>query len=154
MGHLTFFVAPLVCSNCGRTAPADTSTGMSNHLSSEFGGEVLRAGDPQVFGEGDLEETFLPLRPPAPGAPIRVLHDWTCPFCGAYNWAEVVFVDGRIESITGVPFDRASVARAHFISERIAEYYESVTGRQLYPTYDGRYTRLIEELLQHRDRSD
>ena len=97
---------------------------------------MARSCEPGIlrsFGEGDLDETFLPLRPPVRGEPIRVLHDWTCPFCGAYNWAEVIFIEGKIESIA-VPFDVASVARAHFISERIAEYYESVTGKAAIPS--------------------
>jgi len=148
MGHLTFFVAPLTCMHCGRTAPADVSTGMSNHLSSVFGGEVLRVGDRRDFRPADFAEAFLLLREPAPGEPTRILHDWVCPYCDGYNWAEVVFADGTLHSITAVPFDREAVARAHYISERIAEYYESVTGQQLWPNYDGNYRRLIEELLQ------
>jgi len=117
---------------------------MSNHLSMKFGGEVLRVGDRRDFRDGDFGETFHLLREPASNESTHILHDWVCPCCGQSNWAEVIFVNGVLETIAVVPFNRESVARAHYLSERIYEYYESVTGERP-PTYDG--LQLVERLL-------
>ena len=147
MTALTYFVAPMRCPECGGVSPADTTTSMSNQLSAEPAGEVLRVGDRADFVEADFESTFLPLRKPAAGEPIHVLHEWWCPSCGKQNWAEVVFDKGVVDSITAVPFDREAVARAHYIGEGILEYYQSVTGKSGYPNHEGRHRQLIDELL-------
>ena len=94
----------------------------------------------------DIESAFLKLRDPTPGERIKILQDWTCPTCWSINWA-LVSIDGRtIRSIDTIAFTRHALDSAHFISERIYDYYQELTGEPL--LQDGEVRPDMFELLR------
>ena len=114
-----WFVARLPCPDCGTVSPADDSLEMSTYARADPQGAFIAAGDPfeadpAALAEGRVDG-YIALKPPAAGAPIRLLNAWRCPSCGSLNWAEIVLADGKVASIEARALTRAVLDRAHFI---------------------------------------
>src|SRR6266852_4032714 len=71
--------------------------------------------DPLRIAENNYDG-YLTVKVPRTDEEIRILHPWDCPYCGAYNWAEIVVRNGIIESISAVPLNRETLERSHLIS--------------------------------------
>jgi hypothetical protein len=115
-----YFVAELKCPACGTVSAADDSTGMQTYIREHPNAEFLRVGSPLHVDAEAIERNavdgYLKVRTPAPGEPIRILHPWTCPVCGTYNWAQIEIRDGVIARIVSVPLNRETLEHSHLIS--------------------------------------
>jgi hypothetical protein len=126
---LTFFVAPLRCSYCAASLPADTSTNMQNHLSEEPW-TVYGIGDPIPDSAEDLDCAFITVHPRS-GVETRILQSWVCPCCGSAQWAEVILAQGRVLEILPVTLSADVIDRVHYAVDGIAETYYGITGEGL-----------------------
>lgn len=118
-----WFVAALHCPACGSVSPPTSATNMQTHLRDDADGAELAVGaelDPlDVRTEGILRSSYQLVAAPAPGEPIRLLEVWRCPTCERDdNWALITIDGARIVSIDAVALDRATLERAHFISDQ------------------------------------
>lgn len=117
-----WFVASLRCPVCGTVSPPTSATNMQTHLRDNADGSELAVGSElealDVRTPDILNSGYQLVEQPRPGEPSRLLESWRCPTCGHDNWA-VVTIDGtRITGIEAVTLDRATLQRAHFISEQ------------------------------------
>lgn len=108
---------------------------------------MLRVGEVADFDIDDFEAAFLILRLPQPQEAIHLLHEWWCLFCGNFNWAEAVFSDRVFRRFSTVLFEAKTIARAHFITDAIREFYAERTGREPPAPYEGWHLDLIRELV-------
>jgi hypothetical protein len=125
-----YLVAAMPCGRCGEVSPADASLEMTTRLRDDPQLAYLGVGDAlPVDTPRALRSGYLLLHEPAPGEPVVLLHQWTCPACGdAYNWAEVVVDGGTITAIRAVDLNRGAVARSHYIVDDAREVAADLAG--------------------------
>ena len=116
-----YFVAAMICPQCGAVSPADSSTDMQTRLRDDARGIEIGVGfqfDPLEVRERDLESSgYLPVTLEHPVDQIQLLDTWTCPACHHTNWARVTIDGTKIVAIEAVTLDRATLAGAQFIAE-------------------------------------
>lgn len=145
MSLLSYFNARLSCPHCGEVCEVN----IQNKLLDEWDNNTLRVGDHRDdLTIGDFELAYLTVRLPEADEAIHVLEAWSCPKCRHGNWAEIVFCDGTLESIEAVELSRASLSRAHFITQWVEEDYERLRGTSMW-TPDGVRPNFVEELKAH-----
>lgn len=126
---ITYFEACLRCLQCG----AESTDQMYTKLLDYPGTMILHVGDQPDVDPSDYERAFQVLRERRPDEPFRVLLPWRCGYCQWGGWALVtVTEDGRVDAIEAIPLDRSTVRRAQFIADDLVEYFERVTGLDLY----------------------
>lgn len=151
MGYrFDYLVAAMPCWHCASVSPPDASLEMTTRLRDDPRLAYLGAGDElPVDTPRALRAGYLPLHEPEPGAPVVLLHQWTCPACGnMYNWAEVVVSDGVITSIQAVDLNRGAVTRAHYIVDDVREIAADLAGvRSWLDVSDDEVVRILTEKL-------
>jgi hypothetical protein len=148
-----YLVAALPCGSGGEVSPADSSTEMTTRLRDDPQLAYLGVGDGlPVDTPRALRSGYLLLHEPAPGEPVVLLHQWTCPACGyAYNWAEVVVTDGVITAIQAVDLNRDAVARAHYVVDDVRDVAADLAGvRSPLALSDDRVVRILRAKLPER----
>lgn len=151
MGYrFDYLVAALPCGRCGAVSPADASLEMTTRLRDDPQLAYLGVGDAlPVDTARALRSGYLLGHEPAPGEPVVLLHQWTCPACGdAYNWAEVVVDGGVITAIRAVDLNRGAVARAHYLVDDLREVAADLAGvRSALDLADDEAVRILAERL-------
>lgn len=74
----------------------------------------------------ELEDTGFPLRPPAPGQPVRILHWWTCEACGLQSFATVSLADERLTTATPTGLEPGVVEVVHYLHGDLREVVEQL----------------------------
>lgn len=80
----------------------------------------------------DFEDTSFRVRPVEPGQPVHLLLSWTCEKCGLESFAEIVFAEGCVLSIEEVELEPRTLARLHYIAERLDDMLQTIIGEPLY----------------------
>lgn len=125
---ITFFVERLRCPHCG----VESEFPMYTKLLDEPGTVMLRTGDAIDADPVNYRETFLELRPPSPGEPIRFFLPWLCRNCGWGNWALITVDKERVQAIEDTPLNQGTLPLAQYIDNNLGEYFATVTGEDLY----------------------
>lgn len=129
---VSYFVAPLICPNCGKVSPEDTSTNMQTHIVTDFNINILRVGDKLNIGIEEIEDSYIKIKAPEPNSSIVILETWDCPYDSTENWAKIVIEDWSIKEIVAVELSKPLLEQAHFISDFIVEWIKSRTGTSLF----------------------
>ena len=151
-----WFVAGLRCPGCGTISPATSATSMQTHLrdhadSSELG--VHARLDPRdVQADAILGSGYQLVARPEPGETFGLLEVWACPACGRTdNWAMIEICDALVPSIAAieaVTLDRATLERAHFISDSCVFVVARLTDVPVEELMSGRAS-CVEVLREH-----
>jgi len=128
MSLLTYFKATLPCSRCGHVETAWIPSGLGSR------GATYEVGDCPAddIPPADFEDTSFRVRPVEPGQPVHLLLSWTCEECGLESFAELVFADGCVRSIDAVELEPRTLARLHYIADRLDDILQTVIGQPLY----------------------
>jgi rubredoxin len=132
MGYsFDYFVGNLKCPVCGAVSEADESTNMQTYIRDEPDLAYLGVGHPlEIKTETMKDKHYLTIRLPQPGEEICLLDIWECPICGhPFNWAEIVILDGIINTVKAVPLNREVFEKANFISQECISVVAELTGR-------------------------
>lgn len=138
---MDFFIAELVCPDCGETSPANPSTNMSSHIRGVPESKGLQVGDElgvELTAEHMTDVGYRVVEPPE-GDPVTVLETWECPACGRTQWARIVVADGKIGQIEAVRLSRDVLQAAHYLSTEAIDDAVRLTGRS--------YDELVDEDL-------
>jgi len=122
-----YFDADLRCPVCGQVRRTSIVTKIDSEIS-----RVHRVGDLLDVTVVDMQLSHYTAHLPAPGEPLRILEEWSCPQCHSPEWAEIVVDGGRVRSIDVVPFNPATLDRVHFVAGGLAEFFQEKTGESLY----------------------
>jgi hypothetical protein len=151
MGYrFDYLVAELRCERCGAVSPADASSEMTIRLRDDPQLAYLGVGDELPVDTARARASgYLVVREPAPGEPVVLLHQWTCPVCGyPYNWAEVVVSGGVITDIRVVMLNQDTLGRAHFVVDDVRDIAADLAGvRSSLEIDDARVIQILHEQL-------
>ena len=151
-----WFVAKLRCPECGTISSATSATNMQTHLRDDADGSELGVNahlDPlEVRPDDILSSGYQLVAQPEPGRAIRLLEVWGCPACRrSDNWAMITIRDAPvalIEAIEAVTLDRATLERAHFISDSWVLVAAQFTDAPPEDLFTGRVS-CVEVLREH-----
>jgi len=118
----------------GHLSP-EGETSIQVHFRPSPDGSYLRVGD-RVDVADPLP--YLEIHDPGRGQDIRLLESWTCPVCGAgFNWALITLRDDEwIAAVESAGLTRATLDRAHYVTDQLRFVYASYTGEPM--ELDGR----------------
>jgi hypothetical protein len=115
------FVAEMRCPNCGVVIPVTAHTNMQTGIRDEADGSALGIGyefDPvDLKPENVVRAGYALVSTPSDGRPIRLLDVWICPSCNTEQWAMTTIDKNTIQLIEAVPFTRATLDAANYISD-------------------------------------
>lgn len=108
------------CAACGQ----ETGALIRMDLRTVDEGETFTVGSPYAPETDDLDGAYFVLRAPVDAEPLHVLAYYHCEACKrSYQWVEIVFADGRIQSAEAVELNRAALSRAHAVDDWLADVY-------------------------------
>lgn len=125
--------ARLRCLRCGHVTPEGESV-IQVRFQVRPSGQLLRPGD-RLELRDPAAGSYLTLREPGPDEPLRILDTWTCPACGAgFEWALITIRDLEwLDAVESVPLTRATLARAHYVTDDLRLLYALYTGQEIAP---------------------
>lgn len=127
MSLVTYFKTTLPCMHCGTVGEAWIASPLGDE------GATYQVGDcPGEAFQVDLEDSFLRVREPAAGEPVRALHRWSCSTCNMTNLAVVTLANGCVAAIEPAKLDRATLARVHHIDSMLDEVLATVIGEPIW----------------------
>lgn len=116
-----YLKATLQCRECGASVPALVPLDVRDV---EIG-RTFQVGDALEPELDCLDGVYFVLRLPNNNESLRVVMDFSCVNRHKMpQWAEIVFMNGRIESAESATLDLETLRRAHAISGEIAFLYE------------------------------
>ena len=131
---LAYFAARLECLHCGAWADDDIQTYMQHQLSA-VPSRVYHVGDVVPVDRDMLEYAFLgatAAKRTSSDAENHLLQDWSCPSCAHRQWAEIVLLAGKIQSITSVRLTAGLMNRVHYVTDAIHDLYATIVDESLF----------------------
>jgi uncharacterized Zn finger protein len=148
MGYrFDFFVEALECMKCGRISPDDISTNMQTYIRNSPELTELRVGRNLEKDLVDLtSKGYLHINGGIDN--LSIIEYWSCPYCGAYNWAKINIENGKIVKISSIILSKIELESANYItqdSEIIAMELIDVPKEEILKKGT---VKLLQELLQ------
>lgn len=151
-----YFVGELRCPRCATTNDAPTRTSLQTHIrGSHSDGSQLAAGF--LFDSVQLTPWHLAdagyaiISPPDDTMSPRLLDVWSCHRCRTEQWAAIEIVKQRVEAITAVVLNKASLAVSNYIDDTNGEIEAAALAGISWAEFSDRKLSLVEVLRQRLD---
>jgi hypothetical protein len=134
MSHAIWYDVPFTCLQCRSVISADDTQVHTPGLNPETGDLRLAPGQEIEMGRADFDDAFRPVHGVSKDGEIRALEEWSCPVCGAPQFARLVFAPVppaayRLISAETVPMTLETVQGASMVSPRVIRALQLEGGR-------------------------
>lgn len=90
------------------------------------------------------------------GTGIAVLETWSCPRCGAWRWARIEVVDGRLAAVEAAPLTESGAAHSDYIGDDFWPFLTDAERGQIANAHDRErlrkaFVRIQNDIEAHRD---
>ena len=111
-----YVCADLPCQTCSKNPADPCAIDLQTKIARDPELRAIRVGDKVELLEDPRGAGYLALNSAVQPSVLRVIEAWSCPSCGASQWARLTFLEEVLDSVESTDLTLKSLEAADFIS--------------------------------------